>query len=131
MEHRRWSGVLWATSTDAAGRPVLARHARGQRFESSTPHPRSPRYSVGGFVVDREIDRKAAVDGVGGVLPERVGDLLAAAQHPETLVPEHVQMTADGPPWVGEALDPMGADADVGDSRRCAVGVLGGPLGGR
>lgn len=29
-EHLRWSDALLATSPDAAGRPVLARHAGGQ-----------------------------------------------------------------------------------------------------
>jgi len=48
VEHRPCSeGVSW-TGVDVAGPRVAGRHARGQRFECSTPHPRSPQFPAGG-----------------------------------------------------------------------------------
>ena len=55
------------------------------------PTPCSPRNSAGGYVFDRKFDRKAAIDRVGGVLAQRIGDMLVAAQHPQVLVAEHVE----------------------------------------
>jgi len=42
--------VLW-TGLDGPGPSAAGRHARGQRFESSTPHPCSPRSPTGGCCV--------------------------------------------------------------------------------
>ena len=40
---------------------ALARHARGQRFESSTPHPvKSPRFCIWGFSLPQECPKRGA-----------------------------------------------------------------------
>ena len=68
------------------------------------PTLRSPRFLAGGFVVGRRSDRKAAVDGVRLVLPERAGDVLVAVQHGDVLMPEHVQVVRGRhPPGRAEA----------------------------
>jgi hypothetical protein len=67
---------------------ALARHARGQRFESSTPHPSRTPNSFGVLDVGRRFDRKASVNRVGRVLSERVGHVLVAPQHAHILVPD-------------------------------------------
>jgi hypothetical protein len=71
------------SSVDASGPPGLARYARGRRFDSCTPHPSRPPNPLGGLDLDRWFDSEAPIDGVRRVLPERVGHVLVAAQHPD------------------------------------------------
>jgi hypothetical protein len=55
------------------------------------PTPSKPPNSFGGLDFERRFDRKCSVDRVGGVLAERVGHVLIAAQHAQILVTEHVE----------------------------------------